>query len=246
VIDTHCHLDDPRLLADRSELLDRARQSGVDGFIVAGTGSDEWPRLQELCRAESGIHTAYGIHPWYCERHQPDDLDTLARFLDSAVALGECGLDAAHPHADRETQLWWLRSQLAIADEHKLPVILHCVRSSEILLQELAAYPELRGVVHGFTGSLEEALRFTAAGFHIGLGAMVLRARAHKVQRLAAGLPLERLLLETDAPDGLPGGQLNEPANLPRIAAAVASLRDTNTEAIIAASDSNAMELFSL
>jgi len=246
VIDTHCHLDDPRLAAELPSLLGRARAADVNRFIVAGTGMDEWPCLQQLCREESGIYAAYGIHPWYCNQHKTADLDTLARFLESAVALGECGLDAIHAGADHETQLWWLRCQLRLAAELELPLILHCVRNSEALLRELTAYPGLRGVVHGFSGSLEEALRFTAAGFHIGIGAMVLREQAKKMQRLAAAVPIERLLLETDSPDGLPDGELNEPSNLPRIAASVAALRDTTADAIIAASDSNAMELFRL
>lgn len=245
MIDSHCHLDDPRLDACRGETLERARRAGVTCFVVAGTGAGEWPRLQQLCREEAGIHAAYGIHPWYCDRHQPRHLEDLDALLDGAIALGECGLDATQGKPDADTQLWWLRRQLALAAERRLPVILHCVRSTMPLLTELHGFPELRGVVHGFGGSLEEARQFAMLGFHIGIGAMVLRERASKAHRLAAGLPLAHLMLETDAPDGLPG-ELNEPANLPRIADTVAALRGQPASAIIAASDANTTELFRL
>lgn len=245
MIDSHCHLDDPRLDDRRADILARARKAGVERFVVAGTGTEEWPRLQQLCRQQTGIHAAYGIHPWYCDRHRPEHLEQLAALLDDAVALGECGLDATHGKPGAASQLWWLRQQLALAKERELPVILHCVRSSFPLLTELRRFPGLRGVVHGFTGSPEEARQFTELGFHIGIGALVLRERAQKVRRLAVELPLAHMMLETDAPDGLPG-ELNEPANLPRIAEAVAALRKAPVETIIAASDANATELFQL
>lgn len=245
MIDTHCHLDDPRLENCRRDVMRRARQAGVDRFVVAGTGIDEWPRLQQLRRNETDLYAAYGIHPWYCHQHQVHHLQQLTALLDGAVALGECGLDATPGKPDAETQLCWLRRQLAIADTHKLPVILHCVRAGYPLLKELRAFPSLRGVVHGFSGSLDEAERFMALGYYIGCGAMVLRERAIKARRLASELPLDRLMLETDAPDGLPG-ELNEPANLTKIAETIAGLRGDEPATIIAASDANAIELFRL
>ncbi len=256
MIDSHCHLDDPAIAPDLAAVLARARAAGVDRFVCAGTAHDQWPRLARLAADTPRIHAAYGIHPWFCDRHRADDLRALEARLADAVALGECGLDGTRgPTMD--TQRHWLREQLALAARLNLPVVLHCVRAADALLRLLRErprdWPELCGVVHGFAGSRETMLRLIDAGLHIGIGTRGWLGRgqspAVSARRLAMlrAIPAERLLLETDAPFGGPDPRtMNEPARLPRLAARLAALRGEDASAIIAAADANARRLFGI
>jgi len=249
LIDSHCHLDDTRFDADRPEMLARARAAGVTTFIVAGTCRSEWPRLQQLAKSEADISPAYGIHPWFCADHADDDRQQLEQLLEDSVAVGECGLDFMPGRPDAELQLQWFCHQLRLAAGHHKPVIIHAVKAEDIVHKELQAFPGLRGVVHGFSGSLQQAERLIATGMHIGIGSFIDRRSRAKTEALLRALPAERILLESDAPDQ-PGtahaGSRNEPAYLPELATFVAACRGTSPESLAQQCNTNASELFSL
>jgi len=249
MIDSHCHLDDPRFDTDRALVLARAKSAGVTTFIVAGIQRTGWLGLQQLAASEPAIRPAFGLHPWFCDAHRDNDLDLLETLLPQAVAIGECGLDCMTGRPAIEKQLKWFRLQLRLAAEHAKPVIIHAVKAEDMVLKELRPFAGLRGVVHGFSGSLQQAEKLIEAGMHIGVGTFIDRRSRPKTDTLLRALPAERLLLESDAPDQ-PGdahvGSRNEPAYLPELVTFVAACRGTTPAALAAQCNSNASELFSL
>lgn len=253
-IDTHCHLDAPEFDADRASVLARARAAGVTQVVLPAVASAHFDGVVELARRE---HLAYalGLHPLWVEREPPGAIDRLAQALSRQagdprlVAVGECGLDGFVPGLDAQVQEAAFAAQLRLAAEADLPVILHVRRSADTLLKHLRRVRVRGGIAHAFNGSRQQAEAFLALGFKLGFGGTLTFERSLQIRRLAAELPIEALVLETDAPDippqwlyrtaeerlqaGAPQGR-NEPAELPRIAAVLASLRGID-EAVLAA-----------
>lgn len=251
LVDSHSHLDVEDFDADRSEVLDRAATAGVHAHVIAGIALDDFPRLQRVCAADPRLFPAYGLHPLFIDRHRPRHLDELKAWLqaEAPVALGECGLDFYIRELDRDVQRDYFHAQLELARELDLPVILHARRAVEEVTQALRQVGGLRGVVHSFGGSAEQARQLFELGFHLGIGGPVTYPRARRLREIVARMPLEWLLLETDAPDQpLHGhqGRRNEPAFLADIARTVAELRGEPVEAVARATSANARALFGL
>lgn len=249
--DSHVHLDADAFADDRAAVLARARHAGVDTLVIPAVDAAGWPTLRTLCATTPGIHAAYGLHPMFLTRHRERDLDDLRRWLrrERAVAVGECGLDFFVDGLDPVRQRHYFRGQLEIARECDLPVIVHARRAVEEVIHTVRAVGRLRGVVHSFSGSAEQARQLHQLGFLIGLGGPVTYPRARRLRRLAAELPLAQLLLETDAPDQPDSdhyGQRNEPGYLPRVAAEIATLRGIDIATLAAATHANARRLFAL
>ncbi len=249
LIDTHCHLDDRRFDDDLTDVMIRAEACGVDRFIVPSVHEGGWEKLFQIAGQYPSIYPAFGMHPWFCGRHSPDGLKKLGVYLDVAVAVGECGLDFGKGRAPEDEQAKWFRLQLELADEKKLPVIVHAYKSSDQVLQELKAFPKVRGVIHGFSGSQQQADRFMERGFYLGIGGIVTRKQATKLRSVVTKMPLEYLLLETDAPDQ-PGvehlGQRNEPAFIVEIANEIATMRGLKVAELVNACNHNARELYAI
>ena len=251
LIDSHCHLDDPRFDTDRARVLAHAREAGVVAMVVPGIVRDDWPRLRATCRADPGLHPAYGLHPMFLDRHQGDDLEELERWLlrEPAVAVGECGLDFHIPDPRPDEQRALFEAQVALAVRLDLPLIVHARKALDAVLQILRRHPGCRGVLHSFSGSPEQARHALGLGFLFGFGGAVTHDRATRLHRLVATLPLTALLLETDAPyqpDAGIRGQRNEPARLAAILEAVAALRGEPAGTIARATTENACDLFGL
>jgi len=245
-IDSHCHLDDPRFSKDLDQILSRARQQGIQQFIVPGVKHQQWPIQLALATQHHGIFNAFGIHPWFCEQHNDTHFQQLRLLLKHAIAVGECGLDFIPKRAPASTQINFFQKHIDLADELHLPMIIHSVKSADQVALQLRPYPELRGVIHGFSGSIQQAERFIQMGFYIGIGTRLLHSHAKKVHALACSLPLSSLLLETDAPDGLGPHQRNEPAQLLHVAQALATLRQQDLNAVLSICAKNTQELFQL
>jgi len=247
LIDTHCHLDAEPLGKDVSGVLNRARAAEITQIIVPAYDPPSWDRLLDLAACE-GVHLAFGLHPW--EANQPLDLyllhDTL--LAASAVAVGEIGLDFKINQPGRARQIQVVTAQLELALDLDLPVILHCRSAFEELLQILRDNgPGLKGVVHAYSRGPEIAQRFTDLGLHIAFGGALTRPRAQRARRTAATLPLERILLETDAPSiGLEGiaPEETEPRHVRAIAAALAEIRGVSMADIASQTTANARALF--
>ncbi|MGH8029051.1 MAG: TatD family hydrolase, partial [Arenimonas sp.] len=204
-----------------------------------------------LCAQHAGLHPAWGLHPMLLDRHRPDHLAQLRARVESdrPRAIGECGLDFFIEGLDPDTQRTYFRAQLEIAREFVLPVVVHARRAVEEVTATLKKIGGLTGVVHSFSGSPEQARQLFDLGFHLGLGGPVTYARAKRLHAVVRAMPLERLLLETDAPDQ-PGaglqGQRNEPSRLTQVAQAIAELRGESVETISAATTANACRLFAI
>ena len=251
LVDSHSHFDVGDFDRDRAEAHARALAAGVDRQIVPAIDAHTWPRLREVCAGVPGLHPAYGLHPVYLETHRRHDLDTLREWIqrERPVAVGECGLDFYVDGLDRDEQQRYFDAQLALAVEFKLPVIVHARRAVDAVIAAIRRHPGVRGVVHSFPGSPEQARQLHQLGFLLGIGGPVTYARANRLRNLVAGMPLDQLLLETDAPDQPDAGHRglrNEPAHLPHVLDVVARLRNEAPEAIAAATTANAERLFNL
>jgi TatD DNase family protein len=251
LVDTHCHLDADEFDQDRPAVIARARGAGVAHQIIPATTADRWPALRAVCAGDDGLHPAYGLHPYFLTAHRDVHLTELAQWIERErpVAVGECGLDHFVPDADPEAQLRYFNAQLVLAREFDLPVIVHARRAVDAVVAAIRKVGGLRGVVHSFSGSRQQAENLWQEGFLLGLGGPVTYERANRLRTLAATMPLEWLLLETDAPDQPDAdirGQRNEPARLPHILQTIAGLRDTPATEIAAATTANALRLFGL
>ena len=249
--DSHCHLDDPRFAPDSGAVLRRAREAGVWDLIVPGVSADTWMRTRDCCMGEIGVHRAYGLHPYFLTQHRRDHLTSLAQWLETErpIAVGECGLDYHRADLDPERQIAFFQAQLRLARDADLPVIVHARKAVDAVTAQVRRVPGLRGVIHGFAGSEQQAWRLCDLGFKLGIGANIGFERAQRLRRVATRLPLEALLIETDAPDQ-PGpehrGERNEPAYVGAVAAQIARLRDLPVAEVAHATTANACELFGL
>lgn len=251
LIDSHCHLDLSAFDYDRTQVIDRAHKCGVGTMVVPAVSADRWQGLTDLAFATPGLHPAYGLHPMFMHEHDAGDIDKLGEFLEQhvAVAIGECGLDFHRGREDAQTQTLLLEAQLKIARERDLPVILHARKALQEVTQCLKKIGGLRGVVHSFSGSPEQARQLWDLNFHLGIGGVVTYPRAKRLRRIVTSMPLEWLLLETDSPDQpLCGhqGQRNEPAHLPEVLACVAALRQESPDSVARATTANTRTLFNL
>lgn len=251
LVDSHAHLDDASFDADRSAMFARSAEAGVRRWIVPAIDRENWARVERLATSDKGVFPAYGLHPLFLERHHDTHLDELPDWLEGhgAVAVGEIGLDFYVDGLDPARQRDLFVRQLHIAKDHGLPVVIHARRAFEETIHTLRRIGGLRGVVHSFSGSEEQARQLFDLGFHIGIGGPVTYDRANRIHRVVAGMPLEWLLLETDAPDqpcSQHRGERNEPAYMRDVLRAIATLRDEPETDIAAATTTNAERLFGL
>jgi TatD DNase family protein len=249
LVDTHCHLYSEPLCRDVDAVLGRARSAQVRHVIVPAYDLGSWPEVKALaCR--SGVYAAYGLHPWVA--HEPLEAAALAATLraERAVAVGEIGLDFVIEGFDRARQLEMLRTQLEVARELGLPVLLHCRSAFEELLALLRTFsPHLRGLVHAFSRGPELASRFVELGLSVAFGGAITRSNATRARRAAAAVPWESLVLETDAPSiGLEGIEPArvEPRHVHDVALALAQIRGESVQVVAERTSSNARELFGL
>jgi TatD DNase family protein len=259
-IDTHCHLDAAEFSADAAAVRARAAANGVLHCVLPAVAAGNFAAVRDLAHRQ-GDSYALGIHPLCTGSAREDDLQRLGDALTACrgdprlVAVGEIGLDYFVPGLDAARQELFYVAQLALAREHGLPVVLHVRRSADGLLKHLRR-AGVTGIAHAFNGSLQQAQEFVRLGFKLGFGGTLTYERALQVRRLATGLPLDALVLETDSPDipphwlyrtagqraaGEPQGR-NEPAELPRIAQVLAQLRGIALEELAAATSRNAVE----
>ena len=250
-VDTHCHLDVAEFDDDRDAVVLAARAAGVATIVVPAIERANFGAVAAVCRANPGCLPAFGIHPMFVGHAREEDLATLGEMLaaNPAVAIGEIGLDAFIPERDDGLQEHYFVEQLKLARELDLPVILHTRRAVDAVLKQLRRIPVRGGIAHAFNGSRQQANEFIKRGFKLGFGGAMTFPRARRIRELAATLPLETILLETDAPDIPPAwlaGGRNAPAELPRIAATLAELRGLTLDAIAQATTANARAVLRL
>ncbi|MCI4566502.1 TatD family hydrolase [Lysobacter sp. CFH 32150] len=251
LVDSHCHLDAAEFDADREVVIARARAAGVYRQIVPAVDAAGWPKLRHICATGAGLFPAYGLHPMYLDAHRPQHLLELRAWIERErpVAVGECGLDYFVEGLDVEAQQHYFEGQLVLARDFDLPVIVHARRAVDAVIAAVKRIGHLRGVVHSFSGSAEQARQLWQFGFLVGLGGPVTYDRANRLRKLAATIPIECLLLETDAPDQPDAGirgERNEPARLVTVLETIAQLRNEDPALIAQATTRNAERLFDL
>ena len=242
LIDTHCHLDLEPLYSRLPEILCRAHLAGVTQFVVPGVHPDGWERMSAMAARHAGIFPAFGIHPMHAATADDSYLSRLAVHASRGVAIGEIGLDPAYA-VSLERQESAFREQLRLAVELGLPVLVHCRRAFQrtlrILQEEHAK--QVGGIMHAYSGSCEMAREYIRLGFAISISGMVTRETAVRPLRIVRELPLENLVLETDAPDMTPQryrGQSNQPGYMVETMHAVARLK--GVEPLVVAQSSRA------
>ena len=251
LIDSHSHFDDRRFDQDRQDAWQRAQDAGVTAQIIPAVTAADWPRVKETCANFAGLYPAYGLHPMFCDKHKDSDIKLLAEWIEreQPVAVGECGLDFYIDNPNRERQQELFEAQLRIASEYALPVIIHARKSVEDVIITLQKYPDLRGVLHSYSGSLQQAKQLIDMGFLVSFGGPVTYPNASRLHQLVAEIPLESIMLESDSPDQPDiehRGQRNEPSYLQLILNKVSEIRDEPAELIAAQTTANAQRLFGI
>ncbi|MBU1396151.1 MAG: TatD family hydrolase [Gammaproteobacteria bacterium] len=250
-IDTHCHLDAAEFDADRDAEYARAVAGGVTTLVIPAVSRDNFAAVAATCERYPGCLPAWGLHPMLLDVHRPAHLADLRAQIEAQrpLAIGEIGLDLFVRDLDYATQEFFYVEQLKIAQEYGLPVLLHCRKANDQLLKHLRRIRVRGGIAHAFNGSPQQADEFIKLGFKLGFGGAFTWPRANNLRRLAADLPLDAIVLETDSPDMPPawiGRGRNAPGELPRIAQVLAELRGLDIDAVAQATTRNARELFGL
>lgn len=254
LIDTHCHLDAAEFNPDRDVVASAAMQCGVSGIVVPAVARNNFDDVIALSKLHKHCAYALGIHPMYIDTAEPTDLEVLERYVRdyAPVAIGEIGLDyfLSNPRDNPDNiarQKHFFVAQLKIAQQYQLPVILHVRGAIDDILKELRKCKLSGGIAHAFNGSLQQAEQFIALGFKLGFGGAMTYDRALHIRELAKKLPLEAIVLETDAPDIPPEwvGKTgrNSPLELPKIAQVLADLRQVEIAQVLDITGSNALKV---
>lgn len=241
LIDTHCHLDAAEFDSDRDEVHAAALRAGVERIVIPAVEVAGFAKTRETVGRYPGCVAAYGIHPLYVMRASEDDLATLRQWLarEQPVAVGEIGLDYYVSDIDPARQEFFFVEQLKLAREFDLPVLLHVRRAVDSVLKHLRRHRVRGGIAHAFNGSRQQADEFIKLGFALGFGGAMTFGGSTRIRALAAELPLDAIVLETDSPDIPPAwlnGGRNTPAELPAIAALLAELRHVPCPQLVAGS----------
>lgn len=255
LFDSHCHLDFADFDRDRSQVLDRAADSGVGAICLPATRQNQWQSLVAPTPISQPIRivVALGLHPYFLTDHQNSDLELLDELLQqrhhNVVAIGETGLDFVACQ-ERQKQLLLFTGHVQLACRHELPLIIHGRKSHDQILQILRRYcPARGGIIHAYSGSEQQAREYLKLGFKLGFGGGITYPRARKTRQLASTLPLASIVLETDAPDMPLNGQQgkrNEPGQVLQVATCLASLRGISLPEVARTTSENCRVIFGL
>lgn len=247
--DSHCHLNAAELASNLDDYIEQARQAGVNHWLIPATSPDQWSEIYNLSQKYPGIQAALGIHPWYVDQIPLSSLDCLPGLIqqhsNTIAAIGETGLDAVRPSLPKQIQ--YFETHLTLAATLNLPVIIHCVKAQDHVVRCLKKSGVSKGVIHGFTGSIQQAEQLIDLGMKIGIGGAITYERARKTREAVTNIPIEAIVLETDAPSmPLSGfqGQPNEPSKLRLVFNALLSLRTEPQETIATQIWQNTIDLF--
>ena len=250
VIDTHCHIHDSEFfLENREEAYEVSREAGVS-MVCVGTNVQSSQEAVEFCRTHEASYPVVGIHPHDAGDNKSEDIRALVETnRDKIIGIGEIGLDYFYDHSPREVQMERLREQLQIASDYNLPVSFHVREAFEDFWPILDEFPGITGVMHSFTDTKENAEEAIKRGLYIGINGISTFTREAWQQQLYAGLPLEKIVLETDAPFLTPKpfrGKMNVPAYVGRVAEHQAMLKNVSPTDVMRITTANAKSIFGI
>lgn len=256
MIDTHCHIDFHDFDQDREDVLQRCQNNGVKQLVVPAVSAATFDRTIAICDQYPNLKLSLGLHPFFIQSHEPQDLielDTLLSTLaeySKLVAVGEIGLDFFERRLVsenlKEKQLIFFTKQLIIAKHHDLPVIIHNRKAHDECLALLQKNRVSGGIIHAFNGSIQQAEKYIELNFALGFGGMLTFERSSKLHKLAEHIPLSSIVLETDAPDMTVSehkGQRNSPEYLPYVQQALAEIKGESLEYIAQQTTLNAKQV---
>lgn len=248
--DAHCHLDFPVFDGRRDLVIDRCRQAGVERLVMAGVRRPDWARLVKTAATSPHLYYCLGIHPWWAGEHGAEDIRALEEQLRSAdrdcLGVGECGLDAMRGSLEDQEPLFV--GQLRLAMRLDLPLVIHSVKTHDRVAATLRREQfQGRSLLHGFSGSFQQAMTLIDQGCFLGIGGVITHPRARKTREAVRRLPLNALVLETDAPDMSPSGVApgqNSPENILRVFESLVELRQETPDQLRKSLWDNAVRLF--
>lgn len=251
MIDSHAHLNDGRFADDHQQVIQRAREAGVEGIINVGYDLPSSQRAIDLAASYPELFATVGFHPHsakFFSEESYGDLVSLAQQM-KVVAVGEIGLDYYYDNSPREQQQYAFRRQMELAEELNLPVVIHSREATQDTLQIIQEFPNVRCLLHCYSGSLETAEQYLAMGHYISIAGPVTFKNAARLQNVARNIPLERLLIETDCPYLAPEpmrGKRNEPAYVQFVAKKIAELHQVPLAEVIEHTKANTIQFFGL
>lgn len=251
MIDVHAHLDDARFRSDLQELLEQLRAAGIQRVLNSGSSHASCRKTLKLAAENDFIYAAVGIYPHdtgELEQNGMEELEKMARCPKTA-AIGEIGLDYYYDTVARPIQQKWFHAQLELAERLRLPVVVHSRDAMRDTLAILREHPRNTGIFHCYSGSVESLREVLDLGWSISIGGVVTFKNARVLREVAAAVPADRLMLETDSPYLAPTpyrGKRNSPLYLPEIAAEIAALRGITPEEVERITDENALRMFKM
>ena len=252
IIDSHIHWDSQSFEPDLGDCLKRAQSAGVAQMLIPSLDVQSSQRIVDLVAAHPTLRGALGIHPHQAASFEPEESRReWQRLLPLSpwVAIGETGLECHYDFCPLDLQIQSLEAQIELAQNQRLPLILHCRQAEQPLYDILSTYSDLEGVVHCFTGDWPWAKKFLDRGFYLGFGGLVTLPKAHDIHEVASKVPADRWLLETDGPYLAPvpfRGYRNESCLLPLVIEQLTRLRHQPEDELVAQSSANARKLFRL
>ena len=251
LFDSHCHLDFAVFDGDRKEIIDECKSQGIQHILLPGVTAATWSRLLKLAQSDDLFVSALGLHPYFVQQHSMDHLPLLEQYLaeNKVSAIGEIGLDYYLANLDQDLQKEYFTKQLALAKNENLPVILHVRKAHDDVLQQLRKFKLSGGIVHAFSGSEQQAAQYIDLGFKLGFGGSVTYERATKLRRLIKNVPLESIVLETDAPDMAPAKysqQRNSPVYILETLHVISELREEPVQQILRTTTQSALNVLHL
>lgn len=249
--DSHCHLQDERIMGLLEDMMKRAASSGVKTFLCCGSCEEDWPDVRKVANKYDGVLPAYGIHPWYIHERSNAWLENLEKYIaESNAAVGEIGLDHAITSNSHEDQAEVFRKQIRLANKHRRPVSLHCRKAWHAMTEILSEEGGLvaGGAIHSYSGSAEFVPILEKLGCYISFSCSVTRSGNKRARKACPVVSDSRLLIETDTPDIPPVGEnpLNEPSNIIFVLDTVSELRGKNRLEMAELTYENAKRLFGI
>jgi TatD DNase family protein len=250
MIDTHCHLTDPRLFEQLDDVLARCAAAGVERLVTIGTDIEDDMAAIDVCRGRANVRCAIGIHPNYTENATVEDVPKLRELQknESVVALGEMGLDYHYDRATPAHQRAIFAAQMNLAAEVGRPVVIHCREAVNDTLGVMKSFPKVPAVFHCFTGTIDEGRRIVDAGYLLGFTGVVTFKRNDELRELVKNTPMDRILVETDAPYLTPEPmrkvKTNEPSFVVHTARVVAEVKGVTIQELDRVTTENALRFY--